>query len=116
MLPSPLLLSMQIGNNRLERRQSDGRNRYSGDNKRNQKLEKKNQMTALIGKKRQRGGSGVAETQMVTEDEDDEEANSSGSDRQGGVRQNRVSGDRQDGEIDRMVNRKEIVGQLGGSG
>ena len=30
-------------------------------------------MTILIGKKRQRGGSGVAETQMVTEDEGDEE-------------------------------------------
>jgi hypothetical protein len=48
---------------------------------------------------------------MATEDEGDEEANNSGSggDRQGGNRQHRVGrGDRQDGEIDRMANRKEI--------
>jgi hypothetical protein len=48
-----------------------------------QEVRKTNQMTALIGKKRQRGGSGVAETQMATE-EGDEEANSSSRDRQGG--------------------------------
>jgi hypothetical protein len=38
-----LLLSIQIGYNGLEQRQSDGRNRYSGDNKRNRnkKLERK---------------------------------------------------------------------------
>jgi hypothetical protein len=43
LLPPPLLLSMQIGYNELERRQSDGRNRHSGDNKRNrnEKLERK---------------------------------------------------------------------------
>jgi hypothetical protein len=70
-------------------------------------------MTILIGKKRQRGGSGVAETHMVTEDEGDEEAKSSSGDRQGGDRQqHRVGGDVDRTEIDRMVNRKEIVGQL----
>jgi hypothetical protein len=63
-----------------------------------QKVRKKNQKTALIGNKRQRGGSGVAETQVVTEDEGDEEANSSSGDRQGGDRQHRVGGDRQDGD------------------
>jgi hypothetical protein len=63
-----------------------------------QKVGNKNQMTALIGKKRQRGGSGVAETQMATEEEGDEEANSSSGDRQGGDRQNRVGGGRQDGD------------------
>jgi hypothetical protein len=48
-------------------------------------------MTALIGNKRQRSGSGVAETQMATEDEGDEEANGSSSgDRQGGDRHNGV--------------------------
>jgi hypothetical protein len=62
------------------------------------KVRKTNQMTALIGKKRQRGGSEVAETQMATEEEGVEEANSSSGDRQGGDRQNRVGGrDRQDG-------------------
>jgi hypothetical protein len=71
-------------------------------------------MTTLIGKKRQRSGSGEAETGMVIEDEGDEGTNGSS------------SGDRQDGdidriewakidrtEIDRMTNRKEIIaGQL----
>jgi hypothetical protein len=95
MLPPPLLLSMQIGYNGLERsRQSGGRNRNSRNNKRNKKLERQIRCTALIGKKRQRGGSGVAETQMATEEEGNEEANSSSSDRQGGDRQNRVGGDR----------------------
>ena len=56
-------------------------------------------MTTLIGNKRQRGGSGVAETEMATEDEGDEEANSNSSgDRVGGDGQNRVGGDRQDGD------------------
>jgi hypothetical protein len=72
MLPPPLILSIQIGYNGLER-QSDGRNRHSGDNKRNRKnVRKKHQMIALIGNKRQRGGSGVAETEMATDDEGDE--------------------------------------------
>jgi hypothetical protein len=55
-------------------------------------------MTTLIGNKRQRSRSGVAETQIVTEDEGDEGANGSSSsgDRPGGDRQNRVSEDRQD--------------------
>jgi hypothetical protein len=35
LLPPPLRLSMQIGYNGLERRQSDRRNRHGGDNKRN---------------------------------------------------------------------------------
>jgi hypothetical protein len=49
--------------------------------------------------KRQRSASGVAETQMVTEDEGDEGANGSSSgDRQGGDRQNRVGEDGQDGD------------------
>ena len=58
-------------------------------------------MAALIGNKRQRSGSGEAETGMVIEDEGDEGANGSSSgDRQGGDRQNRVG-------------RKEIIaGQL----
>ena len=56
-------------------------------------------MTALIGNKRQRGGSEEAETGMATEDEGDEGANGSSSgDRQGGDRQNRVGEDRQDGD------------------
>ena len=81
---------MQIGYNGLERRQSERRNRHGGDCKRNrnEKLERKiDQMTALIGNKRQRGGSEEAETGMATaEDEGDEEANnSSGGDRQGGA-------------------------------
>jgi hypothetical protein len=70
-------------------------------------LERKLDDSTEIGKKRQRGGSGVAETQMATEQEGDEEANSSSGDKQGGDRQNRVDGDRQ-AEIDGMVNRKEI--------
>jgi hypothetical protein len=58
--------------------------------KKKQKVRKKNQMTALIGNKRQRGGSGVAETEMATENEGDEETNNSGSgDRQDGDRQHR---------------------------
>ena len=76
-------------------------------------------MTTLIGNKRQRSGSGVAETQMVTEGEDDEGANSSGSgDRQGGDRQNRVGeysqdGDRQDDESEgnsRATRRQRLGG------
>jgi hypothetical protein len=92
---------VEIGYNGLERRQSERRNRHGGDYKRNrnEKLERKiDQMTALIGNKRQRGGSEEAETGMATEDEGDEGANGSSSgDRQGGVRQNRVGEDRQDG-------------------
>jgi hypothetical protein len=54
----------------------------------------------MIGDKRQRSASGMAETQVVTEDEGDEEANGSSSsgDSQGGDRQNRVGEDRQDGD------------------
>jgi hypothetical protein len=53
----------------------------------------------MIGNKRQRSASGMAETQVVTEDEGDEEANGSSSgDSQGGDRQNRVGEDRQDGD------------------
>ena len=53
----------------------------------------------MIGNKRQRSASGVAETQVVTEDEGDEEGanGSSGGDSQGGDRQNRVGEDGQDG-------------------
>jgi hypothetical protein len=55
----------------------------------------------MIGNKRQRSASGVAETQMVTEDEGDEGANGSSSsgDSQGGDRQNRVGEDGQDGDM-----------------
>jgi hypothetical protein len=111
MLPPPLILSMQIGYNGLERRQSDGRNRHSGDNKRNRKnVRKKHQMTALIGNKRQRGGSGVAETEMATDDEGDEDANSSSSgDRQGSDRHHIEWTEIGRTEIDRMANRTEIV-------
>ena len=54
----------------------------------------------MIGNKRQRSASGVAETQVVTEDEGDEEGanDSSGGDSQGGDRQNRVGEDGQDGD------------------
>ena len=56
-------------------------------------------MTALIGSKRQRNGGGVAETQVATEDEDDEGAIGSDSgNRQGSDRHNRVGEDRQDGD------------------
>jgi hypothetical protein len=119
---------MQIGYNGLERRQSDGRNRHSGDNKRNRnkKLEirKKDQTTALIGNKRQRSGSGVEETEIATEDEGDEEANNSSSgDRQGGDRQHKVGGDRQDGdrqdgetEGNRRATRRQRLGGGGEAG
>jgi hypothetical protein len=89
------------------------------------KVRKKNQMTALIGNKRQRGGSGVAETEMATEDEGDEEANNSSSgDRQGGDRQHRVGGDRQDGDRQdgesegnsRATRRQRLVGGGGKAG
>jgi hypothetical protein len=74
-------------------------------------------MTSMIGNKRQRSASGVAETQMATEDEGDEGANGSSSgDRQGGDEQNRVGEDGQDGDRQDEMNRKEIVGQLGDSG
>jgi hypothetical protein len=98
MLPPPLLLPMRIFYNVLERRHSDGQNRHSGDNKRNRNkklVRKKNQSTALIGKKIQRGGSGVAKTEMATEDEGGEEANKSSSgDIQGGGRHHRVQSGR----------------------
>ena len=64
------------------------------------KVKQKIQMTALIGSKRQRNGGGVAETQVATEDEDDEGAIGSDSgNRQGSDRHNRVGEDRQDGDI-----------------
>jgi hypothetical protein len=54
---------------------------------------------------------------MVIEDEGDEGANGSSSgDRQSGDRQNKVGEDRHRTEIDRVANRKEIVGQLVDSG
>jgi hypothetical protein len=51
----------------------------------------------MIGNKRQRSASGVAETQVVTEGEGDEEGanGSSGGGSQGGDIQHRVSEDRQ---------------------
>jgi hypothetical protein len=56
-------------------------------------------MAALIGNKRQRSGSGEAETGMVIEDEGDEGASGSTSgDRQGGDRQNGMGAERQDGD------------------
>jgi hypothetical protein len=75
-------------------------------------------MTALIGKKRQRGGSGVADTQMATGEEGDEEANSSSGDRhrQGGDRQNRVGGDRQDGDRQDGESEENSRATIGGSG
>jgi hypothetical protein len=65
-----------------------------------QKARQRNQMTTLIGNKRQRSGSGEAETPMVIEDEGDEGASGSSSgDRQGGDRQNGIMGvERQDGD------------------
>jgi hypothetical protein len=54
---------------------------------------------------------------MATEDEGVEEANnSSGGDRQRAVIDSTERAEIDRTEIDRMVNRKEIVGQLGGSG
>jgi hypothetical protein len=73
-------------------------------------------MAALIGNKRQRSGSGEAETRMVIEDEGDEGANGSRAaiDR---VVIDRIEWAKIDRtEIDRVVNRKEIVGQLVDSG
>jgi hypothetical protein len=54
-------------------------------------------------KKRERSASGVAETQVVTEDEGDEEGanGSSGGDSQGGDRQNRVGAKMDKTGIDR---------------
>jgi hypothetical protein len=73
-------------------------------------------MTALIGKKGQRGGSGVAETQMATEEEGDEETNSNIGDRQGGDRHRTEWAEIDRTEIHGVMNRKEIVGQLGDIG
>ena len=69
----------------------------------------------MIGNKRQRNASGVAETQVVTEDEGDEEGanDSSGGDSQGGDRQNRVGQDRQGDETDgnsRPIRRQRLGG------
>jgi hypothetical protein len=73
---------LAIGYNGLERRAAA--NRCAKPKERKQKKKptpgEKNQMTALIGEKRQRGESGVEENQMVTEEEGDEEANSSSDD------------------------------------
>jgi hypothetical protein len=53
---------------------------------------------------------------MTTEEEGDEEAQTAAAAIGRAViysdRQNRVGGDRQDGDLDRMANRKEVVGQL----
>jgi hypothetical protein len=56
-------------------------------------------MTALIGNKRQRSGSGETETGMVIEDEGDEGANGSS------------SGDRQGGDIDKIEWAKIYTGR-----
>ena len=77
-------------------------------------------MAALIGNKRQRSGSGEAETGMVIEDDEGDEgtSGSSSSDRQGGDRQNGMGvegqdGDRQGGESEgnsRATSRQRLGG------
>ena len=71
-------------------------------------------MATLIGKKRQRSGSGEAETGMVIEDEDDEGASDSGSgDRQSGIDLDRQDGDRQGGDSEgnsRATSRQRLGG------
>jgi hypothetical protein len=75
----------------------------------------------MIGNKRQRKESEVAETKVVAADEGDEgEANGdSGGDSQGGDRQNRMDGDRQrdgpDGNS-RPIRRQRCTQRLGGGG
>ena len=76
-------------------------------------------MTALLGNKRQRSGSGEAVSGMVAEDEGDERTSGSSSgDRQGGDRQSGMGvegqdGDRQGGESEgnsRATSRQRLGG------
>ena len=67
----------------------------------------------MIGNKRQRSASGVAETQVVTEDEGDEEG-ANGSSSAAIVRA--VIDKIEWAKIDRGMKRTEIVGQLGDRG
>ena len=73
-------------------------------------------MAALIGNKRQRSGSGEAETGMEIEGEDDEGASGSGSgDRQSGVDLDRQDEDRQGGDSEGN-SRAPSRQRLGGGG
>ena len=71
-------------------------------------------MAAQIGNKRQRSGSGEAETGMEVEDEGDEGASDSGSGgRQSGVDVDRQDGDRQGGDSEgnsRATSRQRLGG------
>jgi len=79
-----------------------------------QKPRQRNQVAAQIGNKRQRNGSGEAETGMEIEDEDDEGASDSGSGgRQSGVDVDRQDGDRQGGDSEgnsRATSRQRLGG------
>jgi hypothetical protein len=79
-----------------------------------QKARQRNQVAALIGNKRQRSGSGEAETGMEIEGEDDEGASGSGSgDRQSGVDLDRQDEDRQGGDSEgnsRATSRQRLGG------